>query len=119
MRERIVDVLLFLLSQTDRPSRDDWLSAVDDLFGDLSEGEKRRMADAGIAMLAAERARSAPTLKLIQGGCAADDRNTRDRPKRLSPAAYCHAAVGETVPMLSPGSSGERARLPAKVRRTS
>ncbi|KAB1073546.1 hypothetical protein [Methylobacterium soli] len=101
VRERVVDVLLFLLSQTDQPSRDDWLSAVDDLFGDLRENEKQRMVDAGISMLAAERARSAPTLKLIQGGAVADGRDPRDRPKRLSSAAYCRAVVGENVPMLS------------------
>ena len=87
VRERVVDVLLFLLSQTDNPSREDWISAVDDLFGELTESEKQRMADAGIAMLAAERRRPASTLKLVQGNRAGDRLNTRERVTKLSAVA--------------------------------
>ncbi|MDR7040175.1 MULTISPECIES: hypothetical protein [Methylobacterium] len=53
MRARLVDVLLFLLGQTPDPTRADWLAALDDLFGELSEGEKQRLADAGMALLGA------------------------------------------------------------------
>lgn len=50
-RERILDVLLFLLSQSAAPTHRDWLEAVDDMFGEFSEGEKQRMVEAGVALL--------------------------------------------------------------------
>src|SRR3712207_8405217 len=42
VQERIVDVMLFLLAQNDRPGYRDWYDAVDDLFGEFDEDEKHR-----------------------------------------------------------------------------
>ncbi|AWN41397.1 hypothetical protein U8607_08365 [Methylobacterium durans] len=49
--ERILDVLLFLLSQSASPSRRDWFEAVDDMFAELTEAEKHRMVEAGLILL--------------------------------------------------------------------
>lgn len=51
MHERVVDVLLWLLSQGSSPTEGNWYDAVDDLFGDLTEAHKRRVVEAGILML--------------------------------------------------------------------
>ncbi len=87
MRERVVDVLLFLLAQTDEPSCEDWLNAIDDMFSELSEREKVSMAEAGMAMLAAERARSVPVLSLIAPERPAKGRPSGGRMDDLTAAA--------------------------------
>jgi hypothetical protein len=51
MQERVIDVMLFLLAQTDCPTYDDWYQAVDDMFGEFDEDEKHRMVQAGISLL--------------------------------------------------------------------
>ena len=65
MRERLVDVMLFLLGQTGEPSREDWLSAIDDLFGELGPGERGRLADAGMALMTARTEPRATPLRLV------------------------------------------------------
>jgi hypothetical protein len=51
MNERVVDVLLWLISQSSSPTESNWYDAVDDLFGDLTEAQKWRVVEAGISML--------------------------------------------------------------------
>lgn len=51
MQERVTDVLLWLLSQSRAPTEGNWIDAVDDLFGDLTEAQKRRVIEGGILML--------------------------------------------------------------------
>ena len=51
IQERVIDVILFLLSQTITPTSQDWYDAVDDMFGEFSESEKRRLVEAGILIL--------------------------------------------------------------------
>jgi hypothetical protein len=62
LKARVVDTMVFLLAQNPNPTRQDWLAAIDDLFEDFSEPDKERIADAAIAMTAAERR---PVLKLV------------------------------------------------------
>ena len=63
VQERIIDVMLFLLAQNDRPGYRDWYEAVDDLFGEFDEDEKHRMVQAGISLLE-RRLNPAPVLQL-------------------------------------------------------
>ncbi|WP_162560917.1 hypothetical protein [Methylobacterium durans] len=70
MRERLVDVMLFLLGQTPDPTREDWLGAIDDLFGELDESEKQRLAEAGMALVSTH-ARPAAPLRLVHANPAA------------------------------------------------
>ncbi|MHC2016271.1 hypothetical protein [Methylobacterium sp. CM6247] len=49
--ERVIDIALFLLSQSDTPTLDNWYDAVDDMFGDFSESAKQRVVEAGIVIL--------------------------------------------------------------------
>ena len=51
MQERATDLLVWLLSQGNSPTEGNWLDAVDDLFEDLTEGQKRRIIENGILML--------------------------------------------------------------------
>ena len=49
--ERVVDVVLFLLSQSTTPTIDNWYDAVDDMFEDFHESAKQRVVEAGIVIL--------------------------------------------------------------------
>lgn len=51
LQERVVDMMLFLLSHGSTPTLRDWYEAVDDLFGEFSESQKQRVVEAGILML--------------------------------------------------------------------
>ena len=64
MQERAVDVMLFLLGQSSRPTSRDWYDAVDDLFGEFTESQKQRVVEQGIVLLERTLSRQ-PTLQLI------------------------------------------------------
>jgi hypothetical protein len=49
--ERVVDVMLFLISQSSSPSLRDWYDAVDDLFPEFTEDQKKRVVETGMLML--------------------------------------------------------------------
>jgi len=51
MYERVVDVMLFLISQRNSPTLRDWYDAVDDLFPELTDAQKQRVVESGIVML--------------------------------------------------------------------
>lgn len=55
IQERMNDVLLFLLAQNEDPDADNWLDALDDLFGELSVVERLRLAEICDDMLAGVR----------------------------------------------------------------